>query len=177
MTLLNFFDTERPAPKRIKRSDSDIKSSTDSGSRSRNVSGEDSEKGQSTPLAESEDITPAADADVATPPDGDDEALPRASQTELEITLPPIKTDKEAIEQYEASRAAETEEDLSFAQRFGERKWQKGRSSIYVDAFNLALETVLEEEAHLFDESELSVFKKWRALSYEGQYLYVPHLF
>jgi Fanconi-associated nuclease 1 len=171
MSLLNFFETERPALKRIKRSDSDIQSSTASGERSRSVSGEDSEKGQSTPWVDFEDLTPASDAYVASVLNEDDEALPKASQTELETTLPPIESNREAIEQYEASRAAETEEELSLAQKFGERKWQKGRSSIYVDAFNLALETVLEEEAPLFDQSELAVFEKWRALSYEAQYL------
>ena len=48
----------------------------------------------------------------------------------------------------------------------------RGRSSIYVDAFNLALETVLEEESHLFNEPELAVFDNWKALDYEAQYLY-----
>lgn len=42
-----------------------------------------------------------------------------------------------------------------------------------MDAFNLALDTVLEEESHLFDEAETKVFEDWKALSYEAQYLYV----
>ena len=42
-----------------------------------------------------------------------------------------------------------------------------------MDAFNLALDTVLEEEGHLFDEAELSLFKQWRELAYESRYLYV----
>ena len=41
-----------------------------------------------------------------------------------------------------------------------------------MDAFNLALETVLEDESHLFNEAELAVFAFWRELSYEAQYLY-----
>ena len=104
--------------------------------------------------------------------DSDDEDLPpRASQTELENALPAIKTDKEAIAEYEATRAAETAETLDLLGRLGQRKWIRGKSSIYVDAFNLALETVLEDEAHLFDEAETAVFEDWRGLSYKGQYL------
>lgn len=96
----------------------------------------------------------------------------RSHQTDLETALPPIETDKEAIEAYEASRAAE-QADTGLNERLGERKWVKGKSSIYVDAFNLALETVLEDESHLFDEAEHVVFQQWRDLSYEAQYLYV----
>lgn len=94
-----------------------------------------------------------------------------SSQTDLESALPPVKTDKEAIEAYEASRAAEEAGAEFLQQRLGSRKWTKGKSSIYVDAFNLALETVLEEEIHLFDETETAVFNCWRSLSYEAQYL------
>lgn len=96
----------------------------------------------------------------------------RVHQTDLETALPLIETDKEAIEAYEASRAAEQAE-TGLNERLGERKWVKGKSSIYVDAFNLALETVLEDESHLFDEAERVVFQEWRGLSYEAQYLYV----
>lgn len=53
------------------------------------------------------------------------------------------------------------------------RKWVRGKSSIYVDAFNLALDTVLEDETHLFDGKEMAVFDQWRGLDYEAQYLYV----
>ena len=45
------------------------------------------------------------------------------------------------------------------------------RSSIYVDAFNIALDTVLEQEEHLFSEKEKAVFAAWRDLDYEAQYL------
>ncbi|PGH18938.1 hypothetical protein AJ80_04265 [Polytolypa hystricis UAMH7299] len=95
-----------------------------------------------------------------------------SSETELETSLPPIKTDKEAIDDYETSRAVE-QDGTSLHQRYGERKWVKGRSSIYVDAFNLALESVLNDEAHLFDEAEVAFFEQWRGLCYESQYLYV----
>lgn len=54
--------------------------------------------------------------------------------------------------------------------------WVKGQRSIYVDAFNLALDTVLENEAHLFDERERHVFDQWKALGYESQYLYVDSM-
>ena len=101
----------------------------------------------------------------------EDEDLPPSSQTDLESVLPPVKTDKEAIEEYEASRATEQASAEFIQQRLGARKWTKGKSSIYVDAFNLALETVLEEESHLFDEAETAVFEHWRNLSYEAQYL------
>jgi hypothetical protein len=52
-----------------------------------------------------------------------------------------------------------------------ETRWSKGRSSIYVDAFNLALNTVLEDEAHLFNNQESAIFDKWKSLGYEAQYL------
>ena len=94
------------------------------------------------------------------------------SQTDLETALPPIKTDTEAIAEYEAYKAGEAA-DLTLQNRLDNRSWTRGRSSIYVDAFNLALETVLEQEAHLFDEAERALFAHWRHLSYESQYLYV----
>ncbi|CAK7214605.1 hypothetical protein SCUCBS95973_002203 [Sporothrix curviconia] len=47
------------------------------------------------------------------------------------------------------------------------------RSSIYVDAFNIALDTVLEQEEHLFSKKEKAVFAAWRDLDYEAHYLYV----
>ena len=103
--------------------------------------------------------------------DGDDDGgvpLP-SSQTALESSLPTVKTDKEAIAEYEAYKASEQ----TLKERLGNGRWEKGRSSIYVDAFNLALETVLEEEGHLFDEAELNLFLQWKNLNYESQYLYV----
>ena len=94
--------------------------------------------------------------------------------TELETALPSVKTDKQAIADYEAHKAgagAGAGVDLDREGRLDQRRWTKGKSSIYVDAFNLALETVLEDEAHLFDEAEMAVFGYWRALDYEAQYL------
>ena len=104
--------------------------------------------------------------------DGEAITLHSSKKTDLESTLPPVETDAHAIRDYEATRAAEAA-DLGIQGRLGQRKWIPGKSSIYVDAFNLALETVLEEESHLYNEAELKVFDHWRNLSYEGQYLYV----
>ena len=98
---------------------------------------------------------------------------PSGSQTDLESVLPAVKTDQTAIEDYETSSLAEKDGGLTLEQRIESGKWVKGRSSIYVDAFNLALETVLEDEKHLFDEPELALFDQWRELPYEAQYLSV----
>ena len=154
-------DFQNPTPKRLKRLDS-----TDS-SFSRDVSGEDDEisVSESPPKPSIREIP-----DSGAESDEEDPA-PRASQTELENALPPVKTDKGAIAEYEATRAAESAEALDLLGRLGQKKWIRGKSSIYVDAFNLALETVLEDEADLFDEAEMSVFEEWRGLGYEGQYL------
>lgn len=99
----------------------------------------------------------------------DDVNQPPNSQTELESSLPVIETNNQAIDEYEISHAVQDEPDLH--QRMQNSSWQKGKSSIYVDAFNLALETVLNEEAHLFNEAEMEVFRQWKNLSYEAQYL------
>ncbi len=119
--------------------------------------------------AKKRDIIP--DSDV----DSEDEVYneePQIRRTDLESALPPIETDKEAIDAYEASRAAEQAE-LGLKERLDGKNWVRGKTSIYVDAFNLALETVLEDESHLFDGAEHTVFTAWRELAYEAQYLYV----
>lgn len=93
--------------------------------------------------------------------------------TQLETALPPVQTDEEAIEAYEAYKAGQDDGADTTQDRLEKRSWIRGKSSIYVDAFNLALDTVLEEEAHLFNEAEQQLFHEWRALDYECQYLYV----
>ena len=97
--------------------------------------------------------------------------------TAIESSLPAIISDEEAIEQYESFKASQgeagTDEPDSAASRLDSRKWIRGKSSLYVDAFNLALDTVLDEESHLFNARESAVFEKWRALPYESQFLYV----
>lgn len=103
-------------------------------------------------------------------------------ETAIESALPPVETDARAIEEYEVMRASQlsTSDDGSVANDpassppdVDRRKWIRGKNSIYVDAFNLALDTVLEDEAHLFDDRERQVFDQWRCLDYEAQYLYV----
>src|ERR1700722_12004298 len=56
-----------------------------------------------------------------------------AYQTDLESALPPVKTDKEAIEEYEAFKASQNEDNRGIEGRLDERKCIKGKSSIYVD--------------------------------------------
>jgi Fanconi-associated nuclease 1 len=112
-------------------------------------------------------IIPDLDAET----DEDETSAGPSRKTDLETTLPPISTDQDTIDEYEASRAAEEEQLGHGEDRLSTRKWIKGRSSIYVDAFNLALDTVLEEESHLFDETEKTLFTYWQDLSYEAQYL------
>jgi Fanconi-associated nuclease 1 len=89
----------------------------------------------------------------------------------LESALPQIKADDEAIEAYEAFKASQGENAEGAEVRLEKRAWVRGKSSLYVDAFNLALDTVLDEEGHLFDEGETELFRIWRELGYEAQYL------
>lgn len=159
-------DFETPTAKRLKRLDS-----TDS-SLSRREDSDFDDEGRTTPIQRTP-VRPTREIpdSEAESDDDEDNVLPDGNRkTELESALPPVKTDKEAIAEYEATRAAETE-SLDINGRLGQRKWVPGKSSIYVDAFNLALETVLEDESHLFDEVEMAVFEQWRNMSYEGQYL------
>lgn len=108
--------------------------------------------------------------------ESDDELFADLHETALESALPHVASDEHAIEEYEAMRASQMttdEKDGSLSSDVDRRKWVRGKSSIYVDAFNLALDTVLQDEAHLFDEKENLVFDAWRGLDYEAQYLYV----
>lgn len=93
--------------------------------------------------------------------------------TELESALPHLDQGKDAIVDYEAIQLFEKDLNISkdLEDNLNSQKLPSGRRSIYVDAFNLALETVLDEESHLFDEREGKVFDEWRGLSYEAQYL------
>ncbi|TVY79107.1 Fanconi-associated nuclease 1-like protein [Fusarium oxysporum f. sp. cubense] len=111
----------------------------------------------------------------------DNEAAKTKYQTEehpritgIESALPPAAEGQEAVEQYETMKSSQASaHDEDDTTETTQPLWVKGRSSIYVDAFNLALDTVLEEESHLFDGKETEVFKQWRELNYEAQYLYV----
>lgn len=93
--------------------------------------------------------------------------------TEFENALPATQADDEAIEAYEEYKSSQRSQGDEPKPKENPL-WTKGRSSIYVDAFNLALDTVLDEESQLFDEKELDVFKHWKLLSYESQYLWDP---
>ncbi|PLB42659.1 fanconi-associated nuclease 1 [Aspergillus candidus] len=165
MSLLDYWDTQRPSVKRRKvATDEDQERPSH---RKDNTPTEGKElnniesPGMDTPDIHQLDVQlETADA-------------PSNSQTELESSLPAIKTDIEAIEEYESSQQQEDGSEPDLHGRLQNGGWRKGRSSIYVDAFNLALETVLDEEAHLFSEPELEVFRRWKDLSYEAQYLYV----
>lgn len=152
-------DFETPKAKRLKRYDS-IDSAL-----SRRDDSEEEKVDTTTPQGGRREI---ADSEAET--DEDAEHAVGTQQTDLESVLPTVKTDEDAIAEYEATRASGLGE-IDLHGRLGQRKWVQGKSSIYVDAFNLALETVLEDEAHLFDEAEMAVFEQWSELSYEGQYL------
>ncbi|KAF0332646.1 hypothetical protein GQ607_000662 [Colletotrichum asianum] len=106
--------------------------------------------------------------------DAEDEKDRHVRQTAIESALPPVQVDREAIEEYELMRSSQVSvPDEEEKDAGAERKWVRGKSSIYVDAFNLALDTVLADEAHLFDAKEAHVFEQWKQLDYEAQYLYV----
>ncbi|KAL4876563.1 VRR-NUC domain-containing protein [Aspergillus karnatakaensis] len=170
MSLLDYWDTKRTSTKRRKVSAEASTPETKSGRESAKAT-EDSPSDES-PGVKTEASTPFIALDEA-PLKNDGDAIPN-SQTDLESSLPTVDADAKAIEEYELSQKLEDEEEeLSLQERMQNGKWRKGKSSIYVDAFNLALDTVLSEEAHLFCETEMEVFRYWRELSYESQYLYV----
>lgn len=161
MSLLHYWDTQRSVKRRrTSEKDTGLESAA-------------SEKRPPSP-------SPSTSADTRTPVPVAEEPeidIP-SSQTELETSLPAIQTDEDAIKAYETSKAeqgadADADAEPGLHVRLRDGVWQRGKSSIYVDAFNLALETVLDEESHLFNEAEKEVFKQWKELSYESQYLYV----
>lgn len=125
-----------------------------------------------TPLTSKRAAKEIADSEAETD-DEEVEAPQDHHRTDLETALPLVRIDDEAIQEYETHKAADDNGNTGSSEEPKEGGWIRGRSSIYVDAFNMALDTVLEEEAHLFDEAETAVFKEWRRLSYEAQYLFV----
>lgn len=160
MSLLHYWDTQRSVKRRrTSEKDTDLESTA-------------SEKRPASPSPSSGVVDTPTPVPVAEEPGTD---IP-SSQTELETSLPAIQTDEDAIKAYEASKAeqdADAGAEPGLHVRLRDGVWQRGKSSIYVDAFNLALDTVLDEESHLFNEAEMEVFKQWKELSYESQYLYV----
>ena len=105
----------------------------------------------------------AAESDTENGKKADEVAPTR--KTDLESALPVVGTEEDALQEYEAFKASQEDEKQSAEGRLNNRKWVRGQSSLYVDAFNLALDTVLDEESHLFDEAENEVFKQWRNLT------------
>ncbi|KAF2836515.1 hypothetical protein M501DRAFT_245698 [Patellaria atrata CBS 101060] len=105
----------------------------------------------------------------------DTSRVENAQKTDIETALPPVTIDQEAIDDYEVNVWTDrtTERLIMSHEERMIRRSERKRGSIYVDAFNLALNTVLEEESHLFDKAEMKVFEIWRGLDYETQYLYV----
>ncbi|KAI1277218.1 VRR-NUC domain-containing protein [Xylaria sp. FL0933] len=128
-------------------------------------------KPRSDPQRSGDALDSPADDDVIERSEAED--VHTSGPTAIESSLPEVKLDKEAIEEYENFKSSQGNDTGSPASRLEFRAWVRGKSSIYVDAFNLALDTVLEEEAHLFDAKEMSVFQEWRSLNYEAQFLYV----
>lgn len=154
-------------------SDSDEAGQSSDGSTRRPVK----KPAEQAPLRRTRDVIPDSDDDDDDGADQHTSTHQHHRETALECALPQIKADADAIEEYEAMRASQLSTvDVTEAQpesAVDRRKWVRGKSSIYVDAFNLALDTVLEDEAHLFDRKEMAVFDQWRGLDYEAQYLYV----
>lgn len=114
-------------------------------------------------------------------PDSEDEDDEEISQhafgtekvkvTDVENALPSVD-DEDALEEYEAIKSSQNNKPSDDGTTVQTRPlWMKGRSSIYVDAFNLALDTVLDEESHLFDDKEKEVFAQWKQLDYETQFM------
>lgn len=160
MSLLHYWETQRS----VKRRKTSEKPDQEPGIEDRAT---DKRFPSPSPSTGVTDTPPAADPDIYIP----------SSQTDLETSLPAVQTDESAIEEYEALKAeGEDEAEPGLHVRLRDAVWQKGKSSIYVDAFNMALETVLDEESHLFNDAEMEVFKQWKELSYESQYLSVPCL-
>lgn len=91
--------------------------------------------------------------------------------TDFEVALPPTEANEEAIEEYEALKSSQNNAGEGSVEGKPAPLWVKGRSSTYVDAFNLALDTVLEEESALFSSREREIFDQWRKLDYQAQYL------
>ncbi|RMJ08522.1 hypothetical protein BHE90_015780 [Fusarium euwallaceae] len=107
------------------------------------------------------------------PPRDKDQDVGGPQLTDFENAMAPTEGGTKAIEEYEAIKSSQASAEDENTTEKAQPRWVKGKSSIYLDAFNLALDTVLEEESHLFDDKENEVFKQWRCLDYEAQYLYV----
>lgn len=143
-------ETEHPPLKRVKREESTA------------VESEDSEQS----VLEEDDSTSYDGGDWVT----NNRRGQKERVTDVENALPATQPDEAAFEAYEEYKSSQASAGDVKSEKL-KPLWIKGRSSIYVDAFNLALDTVLEEEAKLFDEREIDVFDQWKSLDYEAQYL------
>lgn len=91
--------------------------------------------------------------------------------TDVENALP-AADNEDAQKEYESIKSSQDNGAANDGTTAKTRSmWMRGRSSIYVDAFNLALDTVLDEESHLFDDKEKEVFSQWKHLDYETQFM------
>ncbi|KAK6544032.1 hypothetical protein TWF694_000746 [Orbilia ellipsospora] len=107
---------------------------------------------------------------------GRDEEVPRiphlpSTSSSNDEPPPPNLTDHDSFTGLESSLPQPTDDDDEAITR--EESTGPRKSSIYVDAFNLALDTVLEDESYLFDDAEHEIFNMYRNLDYEAKYLYV----
>lgn len=94
------------------------------------------------------------------------------SQSELDLALPAPPDDLDSYQEVPGeSGLVFRDQESGPRERIRRRGWTRGKSSLYVDAFNLALDDVLKSESYLFDKPELAVFEHWRGLSYDAQYL------
>ena len=141
----------------------------------RQKTGDSPRKPPSTPRKFANREVPDSDAEDDDRDLKTEEKEEKVHKTDLESALPPVQVDDAAIEAYEAFKASQEDSADKPEERLEKRAWIRGKSSLYVDAFNLALDTVLEDENHLFDEAETDVFRIWRELGYEAQYLYVQY--
>lgn len=94
----------------------------------------------------------------------------KSRPTDVENVLPATQDEEEAIIEYENFKLSQSGSQDGTSSKTAPL-WTRGRSSIYVDAFIVALDTVLEDESHLFDDKEKEIFRQWKALHYEAQYL------
>lgn len=122
------------------------------------------------PSALSIEDEPQKDASIAFSVE-QDQRRTKDRVTDFEIALPPTEANDEAIEEYETLKSSQNNPAEENVEGKPAPLWVKGRSSIYVDAFNLALDTVLEEESSLFSNREREIFNQWRKLDYQAQYL------
>ncbi|KAA8912775.1 VRR-NUC domain-containing protein [Sphaerosporella brunnea] len=120
--------------------------------------------------------------DLVLPPEQIPQTSPSRPNKRVKTSNPPSPaTASETAPSLEIPVASsDTDSDDSAAVRKYENQRKRSletgtfTSSIYVDAFNLTLDTVLREEAYLFTEEEAAVFARYRqSLGYEAQHLYV----